>query len=123
MQAAETNAQMMQGLGQDIGGAIAGLAGSYAEGKALEAKGVAYGDFLKSHGQQLGFQPDYLESLLKKKPRELAMIGDNLVGLGGGGGGNRLMSLNHLNRQAELYPGRGGGGGGAGGGQPFMTVP
>jgi hypothetical protein len=104
-------AQQQQQMNQ-VFEAAGALAGQYAENKALDAKGAAYGDFLKSHGEQLGFQGEYLDNLLKKKPRELAMIGDQIIGLGGGGGGNRMMSLNHLNQQAALYPRSGAGGGG-----------
>jgi hypothetical protein len=92
---------------------IGSFISAYADNKALEAKGEAYGDFMKRHGQQLGFDPTYLDDFLKKPKRDQAMIGDQIIGLSGGGGGNRMMSLNHLNRQAELYPGRGAGGGGA----------
>jgi hypothetical protein len=111
-------AQQQQQMNQ-VFEAAGALAGQYAENKALDAKGAAYGDFLKSHGEQLGFQGEYLENLLKKKPRELAMIGDEIMGLGGGGGGNRMMSLNHLNQQAALYPGRGAGPVAALGGDSF----
>jgi hypothetical protein len=100
---------MMEGINQGI----MTLMGGFAENQAMNAKGKAYGDFLKSHGQQLGFQPEYLENLLKQKPRDLAMVGDSILM---GNMGNRMMSLNHLNRQAELYPGRGAGGGAGGGG-------
>jgi hypothetical protein len=92
--------------------AAGALAGQYAENKALDAKGAAYGDFLKSHGEQLGFQGEYLDNLLKKKPRELAMIGDNMLGMSGMG--QRLNSLNYLNTQMA---GRGAGGGGGDGTQ------
>jgi hypothetical protein len=123
MQNQQNQRENMQQMTNQVFQAAGALAGQYAENKALDAKGAAYGDFLKSHGEQLGFQGEYLENLLKKKPRELATIGDQILGLAGGGGGNRMMSLGYLNQQAALYPGRGGGGGGAGGGQPFMMVP
>jgi hypothetical protein len=95
--------------------AAGALAGQYAENKALDAKGAAYGDFLKSHGEQLGFQGEYLDNLLKKKPRELAMIGDDILGMSGMG--QRLGSLNYLNTQMA---GRGGGGGGDGTQKGYM---
>jgi len=108
--AAQSNAQMMSQLGQDIGGAITSLAGTYAQGKALEAKGKAYGDFMSRHGEQLGFDPQYLQDFLKKKPAEQAMIGDSIVGMQTAG--RNLMSLNYLNRSGEIYPRTGGYGGG-----------
>jgi hypothetical protein len=160
MDAARSNAQMLEQLGENIGGtirsagqaaagfAMGGPAGaamamqggggggggsaaapesvlgsflaSYANNKALEAKGEAYGDFLQRHGQQLGFDATYLDDFLKKPKREQAMIGDSIIGFSGGNVGNRMMALNHLNRQAELYPGRGGGGGGAGAQKGYM---
>jgi hypothetical protein len=94
--------------------AMASIAGTYANNKALDAKGAAYGDFLGKHGEQLGFDPEYLEELKKKKPRELAMIGDNIIGMQNTG--NRLMGLNSMQYQANLYGGRGTGGGGGGAG-------
>jgi hypothetical protein len=102
---------IMQGITQ--------FAGAYAENKALDAKGAAYGDFLKNHGEQLGFKPEYLQDFLKKKPREQAMIGDNIIGMQNTG--NRLMGLNSMQYQANLYGGRSDGtaAGGAGGGDSF----
>jgi len=100
--------------------AAGALAGQYAENKALDAKGAAYGDFLKSHGEQLGFQGEYLDNLLKKKPRELAMIGDNMLGMSGMG--QRLNSLNYLNTQMAGRGGAPGAGGGGGGGAGDYVV-
>lgn len=118
--AAQINAQMMGDVGVNMGKMIASFAGTYAENKALEAKGKAYGEFLGQHGEQLGFNPEYLEELKKKKPRELAMIGDNIIGMQNTG--NRLMGLNAMNHQANLYGG-GQGSGGGGGAQPFFRMP
>lgn len=101
MGAAQTQADMMGNLGDNIGSVIASFAGAYANNKALEAKGAAYGEFLKSHGEQLGFDPNYLQEFLKKKPREQAMVGDNIIGMQNVG--NRLMSLNYLNRQGAVF--------------------
>ena len=115
--AAQSNAQMMSQLGNDIGGAIKTLAGAYADGEATKAKGGAYADFMKRHGEQLGFNPEYLQEFLKKKPYEQAMIGDSIIGMQNTG--NRLMSLNYMNQQANLFrapratPAYGGGGGAA----------
>ncbi len=113
---ANINAQARVKLADDIGGAITTLAGAYAQGQATKAKGKAYGDFMSRHGEQLGFDPQYLQDFLKKKPAEQAMIGDSIVGMQTAG--RNLMSLNYLNQQADRYPrtGGGGGGGGAGGG-------
>lgn len=113
---------MMEGIGQGI----QSLMGAYVENQAMTAKGKAYGDFLSKHGEQLGFNPEYLQDFLKKKPYEQAMIGDNIIGMQNAG--NRLMSLNYMNQQANLFGGNrgtgtGAGGGGGGAGQPFMRVP
>ena len=115
MGAAQTRADMMSQMGQDIGGVIKSLAGAYAEGEATKAKGAAYGDFMKRHGEQLGFNPEYLQDFLKKKPYEQAMIGDNIIGMQNTG--SKLMSLNYMNQQANAFGGRsdGTGAGGAGG--------
>jgi hypothetical protein len=113
--AAQTNADTMRQVGSDIGSVITQFAGAYAADKALQAKGAAYGDFMKRHGQQLGFDPGYLEDFLKRDPREQAMIGDNIIGMQNTG--NRLMGLNYMNQQANLFSGnRGSGTGGGGGG-------
>ena len=109
---ANTNAQAKVKLVDDIGGAITTLAGAYAAGEATKAKGKAYGDFMSRHGEQLGFDPQYLQDFLKKKPAEQAMIGDSIVGMQTAG--RNLMSLNYLNQQADRYPRTGGGGGGTG---------
>jgi hypothetical protein len=92
---------------------ITQFAGAYADNKAMEAKGSAYGDFLKRHGEQLGLDGEYLDGLLKMKPRELAVAGDSFLGMGNAG--NRLMGLNSMQYQANLYSGNRGSGGGGGG--------
>lgn len=102
--ATQTTVNAQQQLVGDIGSAIVGLAGSYAESKALDAKGSAYADFMGRHGEQLGFDPAYLEDFMKKKPREQAMIGDSIIGMQNTG--NRLMGLNYMNQQAALFPRR-----------------
>jgi hypothetical protein len=81
MGTAETNAQMMRDLGQNIGNTIASFAGAFANNKALEAKGSAYGDFMKRHGDQLGFDPEWIKGFLSESPREQAMIGDSIIGM------------------------------------------
>jgi hypothetical protein len=105
------------GGGADEGSVLGSFINAYANNKALEAKGTAYADFMKQHGEQLGFDPTYLQDFLKKKPREQAMIGDNIIGMQNTG--TRLMGLNYMNQQANLYnapranPGGGMSGGGA----------
>jgi hypothetical protein len=103
---------IMQGITQ--------FAGAYAENKAMDAKGAAYGDFLKNHGEQLGFKPEYLQDFLKKKPREQAMIGDNIIGMQNTG--SKLMSLNYMNQQANAFGGRSDGTGAGGGTQPGVLA-
>ena len=112
--AAMLQAEAMGNFGQNMGNTIAQFAKSYADDKSLKAKGAAYGDFMKRHGQQLGFDPGYLEDFLKRDPREQAMIGDNIIGMQNTG--NRLMGLNSMQYQANLYAGNRGSGTGGGGG-------
>lgn len=122
MGAAQTQADSMRQVGSDIGSVISQFAGAYAADKALKAKGVAYGEFLKNHGEQLGLNGEYLNSLLKKDPRELAMIGDNVVGMPNAG--RSLMALNYQQQTANLFPrnrGTGAGGGGGGASAPAAT--
>ena len=115
---AQTTADAQKQLGQDIGSVIKQFAGAYAQGKAVEAKGGAYADFMSKHGEQLGFNPEYLQNFLKKNKSEQAMIGDSILGMPTAG--RNLMSLNYLNQQADRYPRTGGGGGGGG---AFFTMP
>jgi hypothetical protein len=103
------NIQQMTGQVFQAAGA---LAGQYAENKALDAKGGAYADFMKSHGEQLGFDGSYLDEFLKKKPREQAMIGDQIIGMQNTG--PKLMSLNYMKQQADSFGGRPGGTGAGG---------
>jgi hypothetical protein len=97
MGTAETNAQMMGDLGQNIGNTIASFAGAFANNKALEAKGSAYGDFMKRHGDQLGFDPEWIKGFLSESPRQQAMIGDSIIGMQNTG--RQLMNMNYLNAQ------------------------
>lgn len=100
---------LMEGIGQ--------FAGAYADNKAMDAKGKAYGEFLERHGEQLGFDGEYLESLRKKKPRELATIGDSMLGMQQAG--QRVNSLNYMQQQANTFGGRSDGTGGGGDGESF----
>jgi hypothetical protein len=102
----------MQAMTSQVFDALGQFAGQYADNKALEAKGGAYADFMKRHGEQLGFDPTYLEDFLKKKPRDQAMIGDSIIGMQSAG--RQLMNQQYLQNQMS-YGGGGGGGGGAGG--------
>lgn len=103
---------MMEGIQQGIGD----LMNTYVNIQTTNAKGKAIGNFLKMHGEQLGFEPTYLESLLKKKPYEIAMESD---ALGLSNMGRQVMNNQYLQNQM----GGGGYGSGGGGGQPFMRVP
>ena len=110
--AAQANAQMLQGIGQNIGDAIKSFAGVYAENKALDAKANAYGSFLKTHGEQLGFDPKWIASY-DKLPREEKLAAGEIMT---GGMGNSLRSLNYLRESQTGWGNRGAGGGGGGGG-------
>ena len=111
--------EFMQGQQENLMNAIGQFAGQYAENKALDAKGSAYGSFLKNHGEQLGFSGEYLDSLLKMKPRELAVAADATIL---GNAGNRLMGLNSMQYQANLFGGNRGTGAGGGGGMGARTA-
>ena len=94
---------------------IGSFVSAYANDKALRAKGEAYGDFMSKHGEQLGFNPEWLKDFAGRDPREQAMIGDNIIGMQNTG--NRLMGLNSMQYQANLFSGgRGTGAGGMGSG-------
>jgi hypothetical protein len=112
--------EFMRGQQENLMKSIGQFAGQFAENKALDAKGSAYGDFMKRHGQQLGFDPGYLEDFLKRDPREQAMIGDNIIGMQNTG--NRLMGLNSMQYQANLYGANRGTGTGGGGGAGDYVV-
>ncbi len=119
MQAAQTNADMMKGIGEDIGGAIASLAGSYVQGKQLKAKADGYSEFLGMHGEQLGFNPEWLSEFKKKSPMQQIALGDMLI--------NSYIPhrqrMDYLNTQMSGGGYGSGGGGGARGSQPFFTMP
>jgi hypothetical protein len=94
----------MQGQQEQLMGAIGQFAGQFADNKALEAKGSAYGDFMKRHGDQLGFDPEWIKGFLSESPRQQAMIGDSIIGMQNTG--RQLMNMNYLNAQmAPRSPG------------------
>lgn len=113
MTADQYNADREQAMVEGIGKGIQSLMATYVEGQAMNAKGEAYGDFMSKHGQQLGFDPNWLSDFSKKKPWEQAMIGDSIIGMQNAG--NRLMGINAMNHQASLYGGGRTGGRGMGG--------
>jgi hypothetical protein len=112
--------QFMQGQQEQLMGAIGQFAGQFADNKALEAKGSAYGDFMKRHGDQLGFDPEWIKGFLSESPRQQAMIGDSIIGMQNTG--RSLMSQQIVDRQMGGGGNRGTGGGGGGGGA-FFTMP
>jgi hypothetical protein len=63
MQAAQTNAQMMGQLGQDIGGALAGIGEMYGEIEGNKAKGRAFKDVFKVVGPTMGMSLEQLEGV------------------------------------------------------------
>jgi hypothetical protein len=63
MQAAQTNAQMMGQLGQDIGGALAGIGEMYGEIEGRKAKGRAFKDVFKVVGPTMGMSLEKLEGV------------------------------------------------------------
>jgi len=105
--------EFMQGQQEQLMGAIGQFAGQFADTKALEAKGSAYGDFMKRHGDQLGFDPEWIKGFLSESPRQQAMIGDSIIGMQNTG--RSLMSQQIVDRQMGGGGNRGTGGGGGGG--------
>jgi len=63
MQAAQTNAQMMNQLGSDIGGALAGIGEMYGEIEGRKAKGRAFKDVFKVVGPTMGMSLEQLEGV------------------------------------------------------------
>jgi hypothetical protein len=118
---------MQGGSGGERGGGaddsvIGSFVSAYANNKALEAKGSAYGDFMKRHGDQLGFDPEWIKGFLSESPRQQAMIGDSIIGMNNTG--RSIMSQQIVDMQMNRggSPGAGGGGG-AGGKQQKGYVP
>ena len=107
------------GGGSSPDSVLGSFVSAYADNKALEAKGEAYGDFMNRHGEQLGFKPEYLQDFLKKPKREQAMIGDQIIGMQNTG--RQIMNQQYLKQQADAFGGRGGGGAG-GGTQPGVLA-
>ena len=113
--------QFMQGQQEQLMGAIGQFAGQFADNKALEAKGSAYGDFMKRHGDQLGFDPEWIKGFLSESPRQQAMIGDSIIGMQNTG--RSIMSQQIVDMQMNRGGSPGAGGGGAGGKQQKGYVP
>ena len=105
------------GGGDSPDSVLGSFVSAFANNKALEAKGEAYADFMGRHGEQLGFDPNYLKDFMGKSKREQAMIGDNIIGMQNTG--RQLMNMNYLNAQmaprATVATGAGRAGGGGGG--------
>ena len=97
-------------------GLIGSLINSFANKKAMDAKDKAYMGFFDRHGDDLGFDPGYLEQL-KAMPREERLASFDLMT---SQPGQRLGSLAYMNQQSNLYGGRGTGGGGGGGNQVYV---
>jgi hypothetical protein len=101
------------GGGSSADSVLGSFVSAFANNKALEAKGSAYGDFMKRHGDQLGFDPEWIKGFLSESPRQQAMIGDSIIGMNNTG--RSLMSQQIVDRQMGGGGNRGtGGGGGAG---------
>jgi hypothetical protein len=113
--------EFMQGQQEQLMGAIGQFAGQFADNKALEAKGSAYGDFMKRHGDQLGFDPEWIKGFLSESPRQQAMIGDSIIGMQNTG--RSIMSQQIVDMQMNRGGSPGAGGGGAGGKQQKGYVP
>jgi hypothetical protein len=116
----EARRQQVQQMTNQTFEALGQFANQYAENKAADAKGKAYGDFMKRHGDQLGFDPEWIKGFLSESPRQQAMIGDSIIGMQNTG--RSIMSQQIVDRQMGGGGNRGTGGGGGGGGA-FFTMP
>ena len=77
---------------------------------------------MKRHGDQLGFDPEWIKGFLSESPRQQAMIGDSIIGMQNTG--RSIMSQQIVDRQMGGGGGGGAtGGGGAGGKQQKGYVP
>ena len=74
---------------------IGSLVSSFANKKAMDAKDKAYMGFFERHGDQLGFDGDYLAQLKNMDRDERVAAFDLMTGQPG----QRLGSLNYLNQQ------------------------
>jgi hypothetical protein len=63
MGAAQTNAQSMGQMGQDIGGALAGIGQMYGEIEGRKAKGRAFKDVFKVVSPSMGISMEQLEAV------------------------------------------------------------
>lgn len=96
MGAAQTNAQTMNQMGQDIGGALASLGGMYAQNKGLEAEAAGYdrigeilgGSMFKDNPAVGGFLAD----LRKQKNPQMKIAGYNALFNMAGPISNAMMS-------------------------------
>ena len=115
-------AAMASGGGGGGGGGgdlIGSLVSSFANKKAMDAKDKAYMGFFERHGDQLGFDGDYLAQLKNMDRDERVAAFDLMTGQPG----QRLGSLNYLEAQmggGGGYGGRTGGGGGGGGQKGYI---
>ena len=83
------------GGGASASNLIGTLVNSFANKKAMETKDKAYMGFFERHGDQLGFDGDYLAQLKNMDRDERVAAFDLMTGQPG----QRLGSLNYLNQQ------------------------
>ncbi len=115
-------AAMASGGGGGGGGGgdlIGTLVSSFANKKAMDAKDKAYMGFFERHGDQLGFDGDYLAQLKNMDRDERVAAFDLMTGQPG----QRLGSRAYLDAQMGGGGGYGGRTGGGGGGGAFFTMP
>jgi hypothetical protein len=107
------------GGGRGGGDLIGTLVSSFANKKAMDAKDKAYMGFFERHGDQLGFDGDYLAQLKNMDRDERVAAFDLMTGQPG----QRLGSRAYLDAQMGGGGGYGGRTGGGGGGGAFFTMP
>jgi len=81
MGAAQTNAQTMGQMGQDIGGALAGIGQMYGEMEGRKAKGRAFKKTMEVMGPSLGMTSDKLKAAFGdvKTDMDYANLSDSLM--------------------------------------------
>jgi hypothetical protein len=77
MAAAQTNAQMMSDLGQNIGGALTTLAAAYGERQGTIAKGKNFKKFMGMAGETFGFDKNQLGAFTDMEDYDAGLMLDN----------------------------------------------
>jgi hypothetical protein len=112
--AAQTRAESMQQMGQDIGSAITSLAGMYAQDRMQVAGGKAFKDFMGMAAPAMGIKADDLELFKKINDRDAFQLSQQFLpvapsmisatGLGKHYNSMALANQNAANQAAARQP-------------------